>query len=353
MPRRDEKIQQEQVDRKTGLRPSPEKSNSARKKMKLETVSSVVARGKTPKVRHGREGKVVRAEYSPLLPKRLQKADHSYGYVQKTPWTIVSGDALRTLLALPDDSIDCVVTSPPYYWQRDYDVKGQSGQEDTIAKYVKNLTRVFRQLRRVLKKSGVAFLVLGDTYYSGRGRPHGGDPKQMWRSIAREKYRAVDRPGMGLPRKSLIGIPWRVALALQADGWVLRSAVTWRKPKGLAEPSVRDRPWNTSETVFILAKKSTYWFDRDGLDGQEDVWEIRASNAPRTFRHAAPFPEALVERCLACGCKKGGTVLDPYAGSGTTLAVAVRRGSPAIGIELNPDYCRLAQRRIIFKKGTR
>lgn len=265
----------------------------------------------------------------------------------------MNADAYRAAKALPKESVDCVVTSPPYYWQRDYGVKGQSGQEASIEEYIGNLTRVFHQIRRALKKTGVAFLVLGDTYYSGRGRPHGGDPKQTWRSVAREKYRAVDRPGMGLPRKSLIGIPWRVALALQKDGWVLRSAVTWRKPKVLAEPSVRDRPWSTTEVVFILARRSNYWFDRRGLEGDEDVWEIRAPAAAPAYRHAAPFPEALVERCLACGCKKGGLVLDPYAGSGTTLKVAVQRGSPAIGFDLNPKYCRLTQRRIIFRKGIR
>jgi len=306
-----------------------------------------------PSARASRGKKALPHEPSPLLPARLQSVAHSYGYWQDVPWAVVNADACRALKALPDNSVDCVVTSPPYYWQRDYGVKGQSGQEDTVAAYVANLTRVFRHIRRALKKTGVAFLVLGDTYYSGRGRPHGGDPKQIWRSVAREKYRAVDRPGMGLPRKSLIGIPWRVALALQKDGWVLRSAVTWRKPKGLAEPSVRDRPWNTSEIVFILAKRSSYWFDRRGLQGQEDVWEIHAQSAPRPYRHAGPFPEALVERCLACGCKKGGLVLDPYVGSGTTLKVAVQRGSPAIGFELNPKYCRLAQRRIIFRKGNR
>ena len=121
------------------------------------------------------------------------------------------------------------MTKPPYYWQREYEVKGQSRQEDTIAEYVGNPIRVFRQVQRVLKPTGVAFVVLGDTYYSGRGRPHGGDPMQQWRNIARDKHRAVDRRSMGLPRKSLIDIPLRVALALQKDGWVLRSAVIWRK----------------------------------------------------------------------------------------------------------------------------
>jgi len=331
--------------------PSPNSPRAERARARL--VSVVAAPNRTrPAGKAGKREKA-RAEPSPLIPPALQSFAHFYGYADNVPWAVVNSDAHRALKALPTDSVDCVVTSPPYYWQRDYGVKGQSGQEESIDEYVANLTRVFRQARRVLKRTGVAFLVLGDTYYSGRGRPHGGDPKQVWRSVARDKYRAVDRPGMGLPRKSLIGIPWRVALALQKDGWVLRSAVTWRKPKGLAEPSVRDRPWNTSETIFILAKRSTYWFDRRGLGGQEDVWEIPAPNAPRPYRHAAPFPEALVERCLACGCKKGGMVLDPYVGSGTTLKVAVQRGSPALGFELNSKYCRLVQRRVIFKKVTR
>lgn len=284
---------------------------------------------------------------SPLLPKDI-KVPHWFGYRLGRVWTVVNSDAYALLRRLPDASVDCVVTSPPYYWQRDYEVKGQSGQEDTVGEYVRNLTKVFRQVRRTLKNSGVMFLVLGDTYYSGRGQPKGGDPKQTWRSVARDTYRAVDRPGMGLPRKSLIGIPWRVALALQRDGWVLRSAITWRKPKALAEPSVRDRPWNTSETVFVLAKRSTYWFRRKGLAGQEDVWDIPAPNAPRSYRHAAPFPEALVERCLACGCPNRGLVLDPYAGSGTTLAVALARGCRALGIDLSSTYCKFARRRVIF-----
>jgi DNA modification methylase len=286
---------------------------------------------------------------SPLLPQRFEPQNW-FGYVEKVPWAVVQGDAEQVLRKLTPNSVDCVVTSPPYYWQRDYGVDGQLGQEDSAEEYVRSMVRVFKQVRRVLKDTGLAFVVLGDTYYSGRGQPKGNDPKQAWRNVARKKYRAVDRPGMGLPRKSLMGMPWRVALALQADGWVLRSAVTWRKSKPLAEPSVHDRPWNGTEQVFILAKKSKYYFDRRGLDGEEDIWEIAAKNASRAFKHAAPFPEELVERCLACGCKRKGTVLDPFAGSGTTLAVASRSGRPSVGIELNPEYVSMARKRIIFRR---
>jgi DNA modification methylase len=285
----------------------------------------------------------------PLPSKELFKnLDHPVhaGIRSRIPWALFNGDAKACLEKLQNLSIDCAVTSPPYYWQRDYDVEGQSGQEETIDDYVENLQSVFREVRRLLKPRGLLFLILGDTYYSGKGRPCGKDRKQLWRSVSREKYRAVDRPGLGLPKKSLIGIPWRVALSLQADGWIIRSAVRWRKPKGLAEPSALDRPWNASETVFILAKSRGYFFSRKGLQGEEDVWTIAAPNAKKEHRHAAPFPEALVERCLACGCRRGGVVLDPYVGSGTSMKVALDRGSPAIGIDLNAKYLDLAAARI-------
>jgi DNA modification methylase len=276
--------------------------------------------------------------------------DVSYGYFdQKTPWIISIDDALAGVSRLAASSIDCVVSSPPYYWQRDYGVDGQTGQEETLTEYVENISAVFREVLRVLKPTGTAFLVIGDTYYSGKGRPKGGDPKQIWRGVARQKYRAVDRPGFGVPKKSLLGVPWRVALALQADGWAIRSAVVWRKPKAMAEPSVRDRPWTTTETIFILTKSRRYHFNRAALGGEEDVWDIPAPSGTNRYEHAAPFPEALVERCLAAGCPRRGTVLDPYAGSGTTLVAAAKRKLPSIGFELNPRYWTLARQRLITK----
>lgn len=284
-----------------------------------------------------------------LLPEGTLRNTY-YGRRDVTPWIISQDDALAALKRLPDDFVDCVVTSPPYYWQRDYGVDGQTGQEATLAEYVRTLKKVFAQVRRVLKATGVAFIVLGDTYYSGRGQPKGGDPKQTWRGVARQKYRAVDKPGFGVPKKSLLGVPWRVALALQEDAWVLRSSVVWRKKKALAEPSVRDRPWTTTETIFIVTKTGKYHFDRNGLGNDEDVWDIPATSANRRYRHAAPFPEALVERCLAAGCPPGGIVLDPYAGSATTLVVAADRGNPAIGIELNADYVTRGRQRLITKR---
>jgi DNA modification methylase len=292
------------------------------------------------------------ADFKLIDPRTL--LNPSYGYFEsKVPWLVSNDDALAGVSRLPDNFVDCTVTSPPYYWQRDYDVESQTGQEETVEAYVASLVAVFHEVRRVLKPSGTAFVVLGDTYYSGKGQPKGEDPKQAWRGVARKKYRAVDKPGLGIPKKSLMGVPWRVALALQADGWVVRSAVVWRKPKALAEPSVRDRPWTTTETIFILSKTGKYHFNRKALVGQEDVWEISAASTGRRYRHAAPYPEALVDRCLAVGCPRRGVVLDPYVGSGTTLVAAAKRKHPSIGFELNRRYWTLTRQRLITKPSKR
>ena len=163
--------------------------------------------------------------------------------------------------------------------------------------------------------------------------------------MARQKLRVVDGPGLGLPRKSLIGLPWRVALAMQADGWVLRSPIIWQRPNALGEPTAKDRPWRTYEHLFLFSKGPRYRFDRSGLNGAEDVWVIHA-RPENPYAHCAPFPVELVERCLACGCPTGGTVLDPFLGSGTTLVAAARAGLHGVGVELNDAYASLAERRI-------
>ena len=157
--------------------------------------------------------------------------------VAPSRWVLHEGDSRVILPTLERESVDCVVTSPPYYWQRDYDVEGQIGLEASIAGYVDNLRTVFKGLRHVLKSDGTVFLNLGDTYYSAKGLPHGNDAKHRARRFG---LRAVDGPGLGLPRKSLIGIPWRVALALQQDGWTLRSAITWVRTTAIPEPTARE-----------------------------------------------------------------------------------------------------------------
>lgn len=261
------------------------------------------------------------------------------------PWKVINADVVDGLKSLEEESVNCIVTSPPYFWQRDYEVDGQIGHEESIDDYVDSLTSVFKEAKRVLSKDGVFFLNLGDTFYSAKGRPHGHDPKSNGRQMARRKLRAVDGPGLGLPRKSLIGIPWRVALSLQNDGWTLRNAVIWQRPGAMPEPTAKDRPWRTYEHVFIFSKSPRYWFNRAGLNGDEDIWRVVA-RPDNPGAHFAPFPRELVERCLKCGCPDQGVVLDPFVGSGTTILEALQRGLPAIGIDLKREYCEFIESRI-------
>lgn len=260
-------------------------------------------------------------------------------------WSILNADVNAALAGLPPESVNCAVTSPPYYWQRDYEVEGQIGHESSIDGYVQALVRVFANLKTSLTHDGTLFLNLGDTYYSAKGKPHGTDEKHNGRNMMRRHLRAVDGPGLGLPRKSLIGIPWRVALAMQDDGWTLRSAVIWQRPGTLPEPTAHDRPWRTHENVFIFSKGPRYYFNRDALAGEEDVWKIVA-RPENPGAHFAPYPRELVDRCLACGCPAGGTVLDPFVGSGTTMVSALASGRQAVGIELKPEYADFAAKRI-------
>ncbi len=255
-------------------------------------------------------------------------------------WRVYQGDCRKVLQDLPASSVNCVVTSPPYFWQRDYGAAGQFGLEPTIDGFVGNLRETFDGLRRVLARDGTVWLNLGDTYYSAKGRPHGTDAKHRSRRLP--GLRAVDGPGLGLPRKSLIGIPWRVALALQQDGWTLRSAVAWVRSSALPEPTATDRPWRTHEYVFLFAKSTRYYFDRTALGGEEDVWVIEPDrNARSRGSHYAPYPRALVARCVGAGCPEAGVVLDPFLGGGTTMSVSLAMGRSAVGIELNPAFCDL------------
>lgn len=255
-------------------------------------------------------------------------------------WTIHHGSALDTLKELDSDFVDCIVTSPPYFWLRDYGVEGQIGLEETVDDYVKALVDVMSEARRVLRPAGVAFLNLGDTYYSGKGRSHGQDAKSKKRRFG---LRAVDKSGgmgIGLKRKSLIGIPWRVALALAKDGWVLRSAIIWHRRNRLPE-SVRDRPSRSYEHVFMLAKSRGYHFCKTKLAGEidEDLWTISVQTRSNGGLETAPFPDKLVERCLDIGCPPEGIVLDPFVGSGTTVRVAVSTKRTGVGIDLRREFC--------------
>jgi excisionase family DNA binding protein len=261
-------------------------------------------------------------------------------------YRIINADVRIGLQSLPDASVDCAVTSPAYFWQRDYGYDGQLGHEQTIDEYVQALAGAFKELKRVLKERGLFFLNIGDAYYNAKGKPHGRDSKSSGRQLARRTLRAVDGPGLGLPRKSLIGLPWRVAIAMQASGWTLRSDVIWERPGSLGEPTAHDRPHRSFEHVFIFSKGPKYYFNRKALGSEEDIWRI-AARPENPHSHAAPFPMQLVDRCLACGCPEKGTVLDPFLGSGTTALAALRSGRSAIGIDMKSDYCTQTEQRIL------
>lgn len=265
--------------------------------------------------------------------------------VRGLSWRVIHADVIDGLRQIDAESVNCVVTSPPYYWQRDYEVEGQIGHEESVEEFVGALRTVFRETKRVLRDDGVAFLNIGDTYYNAKGKPHGRDPKHRGRQLSRRILRAVDGPGLGVPRKSLLGIPWRVALGLQQDGWVWRSTVIWQRPAPMPEPTSKDRPWRTHEPVFIFSKKPRYWFNRDALDGEEDIWRISA-RPYNPGSHFAPFPLELADRCVRAGCPVGGTVLDPFVGSGTSMLTALANGMSAIGIDLKIEYCEFVRERL-------
>ncbi len=257
-----------------------------------------------------------------------------------TEWTLYCGDAVAALRDVADESVNCIVTSPPYYSLRDYGVDGQIGLENTVDEYVNSLCNVMNELYRVLRKDGVLFLNLGDTYYSGKGASHGKDLKSHKRRFG---LRPVDKSGglgANIERKSIIGIPWRVAIEMTTRRWVLRSPIIWHREKALPE-SVKDRPRRSYEYIFMFAKDRKYYFNRQPLiDKQidEDVWTI----IPRpsgTEIDTAPYPDELVSRCLEIGCPPHGTVLDPFVGSGTTMAVATATGRAAIGIDISREFC--------------
>lgn len=318
-------------------------------------------------------------------------------YYQDDQVTLYHGDALAVAGELPDGSADCIVTSPPYFGLRDYGIEGQYGLEDSPAEYVETMRALFAELRRVLADDGTLWLNLGDSYAGSWGN-QGHDPKHADLHV---KYRAAEALpksksrtgsiGPGMPvAKNLIGIPWRVALALQDDGWILRNAAIWHKSNAMPE-SVTDRLSSRYEHVFMFSKSRSYWFDLDPIRepiehptcvgtrdpviqddqtpyppgvrpqtgrartgnrrkyiGSElgrnpgDVWSI--PTRPFTQAHFAVFPVDLPERCILAGCKPGGTALDPFSGSGTTGLAAQRTGRRYIGIDINAAYLDLSLR---------
>ena len=286
-----------------------------------------------------------------------------------TTHTILTGDTRTLLPTLESQSVQTVVTSPPYWGLRDYQVDGQIGLEATPDEYVQTMVAVFREVKRVLRDDGTVWLNLGDSFYNYRPGKGQALSKQTLAKTAQDLPQECLRRGTpikGLKEKDLVGIPWRVAFALQADGWYLRSDIVWAKGvsfcpsySGSVMPeSVRDRPTRAHEYLFLLSKSSKYYYDTEagrenGTRNLRSVWTIKTQ--PNSDAHFATFPMKLVEPCVKAGSRVNDLVLDPFAGSGTTGLVAMRLGRRFVGIELNPAYVTLAERDLagpLFDRGS-
>jgi len=322
----------------------------------------------------------------------------------KVTYDVMVGDNRETIKSLPDQSVNTVVTSPPYFGLRDYGKEDQFGLEGTPEEFCDNLVKLFREIRRVLKDDGTVWLNLGDSY-AGSGKNRNADGSSNEKGIAGTKQgtsqgtilgdlRPVKAHEIGLKPKDLIGIPWMVAFALRADGWYLRQDIIWSKPNPMPE-SVKDRCTKAHEYIFLLSKSKNYYYDYEAIrepaayDGRKDeqlkgspkyadadimpngkpnslassgharwnkdkdgnrvrnkrsVWTV----PPKPFKgaHFATYPPELIEPCILAGCPVGGTVLDPFGGSGTTAGVAYLHDRNSILCELNPEYAELVERRI-------
>ncbi|MBL4842155.1 MAG: site-specific DNA-methyltransferase [Thalassospira sp.] len=261
--------------------------------------------------------------------------------------SILEGDALNILARLPDESVQCVVTSPPYWGLRDYSIEGQIGHEDTLPQFINRLVAVFAEVRRVLKNDGILWLNIGDGYTSGNRRYRATDKKNPARAMTIRP----DTPE-GLKPKDLIGVPWRLAFALQADGWYLRSDIVWNKPNAMPE-SVKDRPARSHEYVFMLTKSEKYFYDHEAVKepaangkrrNRRSVWNV--STEPSGWAHFATFPTKLIEPCILAATKPNDFILDPFFGSGTVGEVCRDLGRRCVGIELNPEYVNIAYNRL-------
>jgi DNA modification methylase len=312
------------------------------------------------------------------------------------------GNCIDVLKTLPDESVQCCVTSPPYWNLRDYGIPGQFGLEPTPDEYVANMVGVFREVKRVLRKDGTLWLNLGDTY---NGVKVGNTETKKNPNLVTDSF--VKKLAPGLKPKDLVGIPWMVAFALRDDGWFLRSDIIWHKPNTMPE-SVTDRPTKSHEYIFLLSKNENYFYDADAIkeiakewtgqaatfqresgkatrlkvpgqskvshrpDRKQDqvgkrqyngfndrykpvqmrnkrsVWSLNTK--PFSEAHFATFPPEIPEICIKAGCPEGGVVLDPFGGSGTVSMVAARLGRSSIYIDLNPEYLKLALKRCGFNE---
>ena len=294
-------------------------------------------------------------------------------------YKILEGDCIESLKTLDDEYVNCCVTSPPYWGLRDYGESDQLGLEETPEEYVANMVKVFSEVKRVLTKDGTLWLNLGDSYAGNCSRTPSGRA-----GMGKEREGIYSRLGDGLKSKDLVGIPWRVAFALQADGWYLRQDIIWHKPNPMPE-SVTDRCTKSHEYIFLLSKSPKYYYDHEAVkekcseatierfkqdiesqtgsnrvpfknngnikavgDGElrnkRSVWTVNTQ--PYSEAHFATYPTKLIRPCIKAGCPKGGVVLDPFGGSGTTAEVANELHRDAILCELNPEYCKLINKRL-------
>lgn len=304
---------------------------------------------------------------------------------------ILCGDALEILKTFPPCSVNMCVTSPPYYGLRDYGIDRQIGTEDSPALYIEKLVDVFSEVYRILRKDGTLWINIADSY-AGSGK--GGWNTPLKSGISQQLYNPksfnMPKKWKGIKAKDMIGIPWSLAFSLRDYGWYLRSDIIWQKSNCMPE-SVKDRPSKSYEHIFLLAKSKKYYYDyqsiqvpaaqssierakravsnigkyANGIECQNmqaiflprdhskeltmrnkrDVWTV-STNSYRSDGHFAMYPEKLIEPCILAGCPIGGVVLDPFFSSGTTGATAKRLGREYIGIELNPEYCTIAEKRI-------
>jgi len=295
----------------------------------------------------------------------------------------LQGNVFEKVKELDDNSIDCVVTSPPYWGLRDYGVHGQLGLESTYQEHIKNIVKLFRAIKPKLKDSATIWLNYGDSYSSGKRT------STTNQTLRGNKNYGVTRTPIqeGIKEKDLIMIPNRIAIALQDDGWWIRSEIIWHKPNPMPE-SVRDRPTSCHEKIWLITKSKKYYYDAETIKEQatgriagnkkpqkgtdqkfsetkqgllkaqqkpyyfknkRNVWTI--TTKPFKDAHFATFPKDLIEPCIKAGCPENGTVLDPFGGSGTTAIVAVENNRNAILIELNKKYIDIAKKRIVNELG--
>jgi site-specific DNA-methyltransferase (cytosine-N4-specific) len=264
---------------------------------------------------------------------------------------IIRSDALTALRAVSDKTFRCCVTSPPYWGLRDYGSEHQIGAEPRLEDFIHNLSAVFREVHRTLTDDGTLWLNIGDSYTSGGRTWRDSDKKNKGRAM---DYRAPTPDG--LKPKDLIGVPWRLAFALQDAGWYLRSDIIWHKPNCQPE-SVKDRPTRAHEYLFLFSKSERYFYDHEAikepssvgdLKNRRSVWSINTEAFPEA--HFATFPTKLVEPCVLAGSEPGDFVLDPFLGSGTVGLVCCRLGRKFLGVELSEEYASIARRRLGWTK---